>query len=149
MGRGPVRTGVTAVFPRGVGGVAYTVGVLVQCNYGLRRQLTIAGVPVGTEISDLRLCLFTAEVPTQVWLRGEPRCDGGDAARPAGSREDRGSIIIVVATDAPLFPHQLDRVVKRAALGVGKMGGGSAVTRRATSSSRSRLRTARRSRRQP
>jgi L-aminopeptidase/D-esterase-like protein len=144
-----VRTGVTAVFPRGVGGVAYTVGVLVQCNYGLRRQLTIAGVPVGTEISDLRLCLFTAEVPTQVWLRGEPRCDGGDAARPAGSREDRGSIIIVVATDAPLLPHQLDRVVKRAALGVGKMGGGSAVTRRATSSSRSRLRTARRSRRQP
>ncbi len=104
-------------------GVTYTVGVLVQCNYGLRRQLTIAGVPVGREISDLRPCLATRDVPAQVWLRSEPRCDGAEAMPPAGTRAERGSIIIVVATDAPLLPHQLHRVAKRAALGVGKMGG--------------------------
>lgn len=76
----------------------YTVGVLVQANYGSRDQLTIAGVPVGKEITDLR--------PTE----GRPD-------------EDQGSIIVVAATDAPLLPHQLHRFVKRVALGVGTMGG--------------------------
>ena len=76
----------------------YTVGVLVQANYGSREQLTIAGVPVGKEITDLR--------PT------------------AGKKdEDEGSIIVVVATDAPFLPHQLNRLVKRVSLGVGAMGG--------------------------
>ncbi|MBM4161069.1 MAG: P1 family peptidase [Ignavibacteria bacterium] len=75
---------------------AYTVGVLVQANYGGRSQLTIAGVPVGREISDLM---------------------------PERGKSDDGSIIVVVATDAPVLPHQLKRIAKRAALGIGKNGG--------------------------
>jgi L-aminopeptidase/D-esterase-like protein len=78
----------------------YTVGVLVQCNYGARSELRIAGVPVGEEIPDL--------LPDRAHAGGA----GGD-----------GSIIIVVATDAPLLPHQLKRIATRAALGVGRMGG--------------------------
>jgi len=74
----------------------YTVGVLVQANYGTRSQLTIAGVPVGREIQDLR-----------------PRVREGGG----------GSIIAVIATDAPLLPHQLKRIAERASLGVGKTGG--------------------------
>jgi len=74
----------------------YTVGVLVQANYGGRSGLTIAGVPVGREITDL----MPKEVPA-----------------------DTGSIIVVIGTDAPLLPHQLKRVVKRAALGIAKNGG--------------------------
>ena len=84
-----------------VGG--YTVGVLVQCNYGLRQHLRIAGVPVGAEIPDL--------MPARV--AGE----AGDAST------ETGSIIVVVATDAPLLPHQLKRVVTRVAVGVSRMGG--------------------------
>ena len=76
----------------------YTIGVLVQCNYGSRARLSIAGVPVGQEIPDL--------LPTRDTIPGE-----------------RGSIIIVVATDAPLLPHQLKRLAKRASLGVGRLGG--------------------------
>ena len=76
----------------------YTLGVLVQANYGARNQLTIAGVPVGKEITDLR--------PT------EGKVD-----------EDQGSIIVVVATDAPFLPHQLNRLVKRVSLGIGVVGG--------------------------
>ncbi len=76
----------------------YTIGVLVQCNYGSRARLSIAGVPVGQEIPDL--------LPTRDTIPGE-----------------RGSIIIVVATDAPLLPHQLKRIAKRASLGVGRLGG--------------------------
>jgi L-aminopeptidase/D-esterase-like protein len=75
----------------------YTVGVLVQANYGSRKLLSIAGVPVGEEITDL--------MPEQK------------------KDEDQGSIIVVVATDAPLLPHQLERLVKRVSLGVGVMGG--------------------------
>jgi D-aminopeptidase len=71
----------------------YTVGVLVQCNYGWRSQLRIAGVPVGREIAN-----HTVR-------------DG-----------DIGSIIIVIATDAPLIPTQLKRVVRRATLGLGRDG---------------------------
>lgn len=76
----------------------YTVGVLVQANYGSRSQLTIAGVPVGKEITDLK----------------------PSAGKPD---EDQGSIIVVAATDAPFLPHQLNRFVKRVALGVGAVGG--------------------------
>src|SRR5438105_7561873 len=72
---------------------AYTVGVLVQCNYGRRSQLRIAGVPVGKEIPD-----------HTVW---------GD---------DVGSIIVVVATDAPLIAPQLKRLAKRVSLGLGRDG---------------------------
>jgi L-aminopeptidase/D-esterase-like protein len=78
----------------------YTNGVLVQCNYGGRDGLTIAGVPVGREIPDLR-----PEV--------HPMPQGGE----------NGSIIVVVATDAPLLPHQLKRLARRVPLGIGRMGG--------------------------
>jgi L-aminopeptidase/D-esterase-like protein len=82
----------------------YTVGVLVQCNYGIRRDLRIAGVPVGAEIPDL----LPSDVPAS------------PAVPPNG---ESGSIIVVVATDAPLLPHQLKRIATRVALGVGRMGG--------------------------
>ena len=94
----------------------FTVGVLVQCNFGLRRQLRIAGVPVGQEITDPQACYATqADLgPDQ----SEKRCPAGsDKAR------EQGSIIAIVATDAPLLPHQLRRVARRVALGVGRMGG--------------------------
>jgi L-aminopeptidase/D-esterase-like protein len=100
----------------------FTVGVLVQCNYGARRQLTISGVPVGREISDLMPCYTIA--PSGSPGRDYPAC-GSQGAVPTGGdpTAEYGSIIIVVATDAPLLPHQLKRLVKRAALGVGRMGG--------------------------
>ena len=79
------------VLPAKLGG--YTVGVLVQCNYGRRSQLRIAGVPVGKEIPDHTV-----------------------------REEDIGSIIIVVATDAPLIPTQLKRLARRATLGLGRDG---------------------------
>ncbi len=77
-----------------------TVGVLVQCNCGRRAQLTIAGVPVGREIRD-----------------GVPY-----AANQPGIREDTGSIIIVIATDAPLLAHQLKRLARRATMGLARTG---------------------------
>ena len=78
----------------------YTVGVLVQANYGLRRNLTIASVPVGKEITDLM-----PEI-------GQP-----------SPISDTGSIIVIIATDAPLLPYQLKRMARRAALGLGRLGG--------------------------
>lgn len=71
----------------------YSVGVLVQCNYGVREELRIAGVPVGREIPE-----------HTVWAR------------------DQGSIIAVVATDAPLIPSQLKRLARRVSLGLGRVG---------------------------
>jgi L-aminopeptidase/D-esterase-like protein len=79
-------------------GGGYTVGVLVQANYGRRQNLHIAGVPVGQEITDL--------LPERGKLN-----DGS------------GSIIVVAATDAPLLPHQLKRMATRIALGIGIVGG--------------------------
>jgi L-aminopeptidase/D-esterase-like protein len=95
---------------------AFTVGVLVQCNFGLRRQLRIAGVPVGSEIADLKPCYATSGplAPEQQSMRCPA---GGD------KQQEQGSIIAVIGTDAPLLPHQLRRVARRAALGVGRMGG--------------------------
>jgi L-aminopeptidase/D-esterase-like protein len=78
----------------------YTVGVLVQCNCGGREQLRIAGVPVGREIS-----------ANKVW-----------SGAASSNQADRGSIIITVATDAPLLPHQLKRLARRASLGLGRTG---------------------------
>lgn len=85
-----------------VDGVAYTVGLLVQCNFGERRQLTVAGVPVGRHITDL--------MPTR----------GDSSAPPPGGRE--GSIILVAATDAPLLDRQLARICRRAMLGLARTG---------------------------
>src|SRR5579863_5233675 len=77
----------------------YTVGVLVQCNYGMRPNLRVAGVPVGKEIPN-------------------------DAAYSAANFDelDRGSIIVIVATDAPLLSHQLKRLARRVSLGLGRDG---------------------------
>jgi L-aminopeptidase/D-esterase-like protein len=102
----------------------YTLGVLVQCNYGVRRLLRIAGVPVGTEIPDLLPCLDAAEPRPNADER-YPRCTARVGARdpgPGGVGE-MGSIIVVVATDVPLLPHQLQRVARHVSLGIGKMGG--------------------------
>jgi D-aminopeptidase len=86
----------------------WTVGVLVQANYGEREQLRIDGVPVGQAIP-------VSDVPSPY-----PDDDtGADGRRPdPGS----GSIIIIVATDAPLLPHQCERIAQRAGLGLARMG---------------------------
>lgn len=101
----------------------YTVGVLVQCNCCSRRELRVAGVPVGEEIPDLLPC-SASDDPT---VRGRtPRCDAAPAvpgARDVEGDDGQGSIIVVVATDAPLLPHQLKRVATRVALGIGRSGG--------------------------
>jgi D-aminopeptidase len=76
----------------------YVVGVLVQANYGRRERFRVDGVPVGKLIGD--------RIPL-----------------PQSPHGDWGSIIGVVATDAPLLPHQCDRLAQRAGLGVGRMGG--------------------------
>jgi len=71
----------------------YVVGVLAQCNHGGRQQLRIAGVPVGVELTDEVL-----------------------------KKEDQGSVIVVVATDAPLLPHQLKRLARRVSMGLARVG---------------------------
>ena len=76
----------------------YTVGVLVQANHGGARNLTIAGVPVGKEL-----------LPPPIKVESKP--------------EGAGSIIVVVATDAPLLPTQLKRLAKRTIIGIGRVGG--------------------------
>jgi len=77
----------------------YVVGVLVQCNYGARQNLRIAGIPVGREIESEDPYAF---VPSDL--------------------AERGSIIVVVATNAPLLPHQLKRIARRVSLGIGRNG---------------------------
>ncbi len=89
------------VLPADQGG--YTVGVLVQCNTGSRSQLRIAGIPVGKLVS-------TTPGPVGMGFPTDPE-------------RDVGSIIIVVATNAPLVSAQLDRLCKRATLGLGRVGG--------------------------
>ena len=97
----------------------YTVGVLVQCNYGSRRDLRIAGVPVGEEIPDLAGCIANNDpLPPNA---GRRHCDERPSVRD--DAPEQGSIIVVVATDAPLLPHQLKRIVTRVSLGIGRQGG--------------------------
>lgn len=107
------------VLPASQGG--YTVGVLVQCNYGARKDLRIAGVPVGEEIPDLAACYaVSGNVP--IGDSGvRRRCT--DVPDREESRPEQGSIIVVVATDAPLLPHQLKRIATRVSLGIGRQGG--------------------------
>jgi L-aminopeptidase/D-esterase-like protein len=100
----------------------YTVGVLVQCNYGKRRLLTVAGVPVGEEIPDLQACTTGDWAPSNTLITDMPLCTKQGALR-ASFPEGMGSILVVVATDAPLLPHQLGRIARRVPLGIGKMGG--------------------------
>jgi D-aminopeptidase len=77
----------------------WTVGALVQANYGRRFMLRVDGAPVGR-------VLTSGRVPT-------PLEEG-----------EKGSIIVILATDAPLLPHQCDRLARRASIGLGRMGGG-------------------------
>ncbi len=84
-----------------IGTQEYVIGILVQANYGLRPLLTIAGAPVGQEITDL--------MPEEHSTQKPP--------------SEQGSIIVVIATDVPLLPHQLKRIARRAPLGVAKVGG--------------------------
>lgn len=78
----------------------YTVGVLVQANYGRREDLTIAGIPVGRSITDLLPEIHGLEPP-----------------------HEGNSIIVIIATDAPLLPHQLKRLARRAPIGIARVGG--------------------------
>jgi L-aminopeptidase/D-esterase-like protein len=98
----------------------YTVGVLVQCNFGSRRDLRIAGVPVGEEITDLLPCIANNEATPN---NNRPHCDAANRGEAREQSEDQGSIIVVVATDAPLLPHQLKRIATRVSVGVGRQGG--------------------------
>lgn len=86
----------------------FTVGVLVQANHGRREDLRVAGIPVGREM--------TGHWPE---VRGTIAA-GPDKGKPA--LLDKNSLLIVIATDAPLMPHQLERLARRAALGVGRNG---------------------------
>jgi D-aminopeptidase len=111
------------VLPAAAGG--FVVGALVQCNYGTRTQLRIAGIPVGREITGVDPCVGALIDPPLKAGDGRqiPVC--GSAAGPSeqpAEEPEQGSIIIVVATDAPLSPDQLKRVVRRVALGMGRMG---------------------------
>lgn len=81
-----------------IAGREYTVGILVQANYGVRKTFTIAGVPLGDKLDDL-MPVFRA------------------------TDRETGSIIVVVATDAPLLPHQLKRLARRVPIGISKVGG--------------------------
>jgi len=85
-----------------IDGSTYTLGVLVQANYGLRRNLQIAGVPVGQTLTD--------SGPKIIGLKSYPTTE-------------TGSIIVVVATDAPLLPHQLKRIAQRVPVGIARVGG--------------------------
>ena len=84
--------------PEKLGG--WTVGAFAQTNFGRRFQLTVAGVPVGQHVKD-----------NSIWSNGE---------NPF--KQDDGSLIIIIATDAPLLPHQLKRLAKRASLGMARTG---------------------------
>ena len=83
---------------------SYTVGAIVQSNFGAKRNLSITGVPVGVELKDTLNSVFN----------GPPK---------SRRQEGDGSIIVIVATDVPLLPHQLKRIAQRIPLGIGIVGG--------------------------
>ena len=83
---------------------SYTVGAIVQSNFGAKRNLSIAGVPVGVELKDTLNSMFN----------GPPK---------SRRQEGDGSIIVIIATDVPLLPHQLKRIAQRIPLGIGIVGG--------------------------
>tara|TARA_B100001245_G_scaffold234728_1_gene220915 strand:+ start:1056 stop:2222 length:1167 start_codon:yes stop_codon:yes gene_type:complete len=87
-----------------INGEKFVVGVLVQSNFGSKKNLTISGVPVGLELADTLSRIYNAP--------------------PSNRRkEGDGSIIVIVATDAPLLPHQLKRIAHRIPIGIGNVGG--------------------------
>ena len=95
--------GGTGTASRRVGG--YTVGVILQANFGRRNELVIAGVPVGRELADL-----------------PPKPPAGESSDTIGNGRE-GSVIVVIATDAPLLPHQLKRIARRVPMGLARVGG--------------------------
>jgi D-aminopeptidase len=103
---------------------SYTVGVLVQCNYGSARGLRVAGIPVAREMKLQPHCVAKLTSPPQmIFGQAAKLCDPSRLAiADAPDQEHRGSIIIVIATDAPLTPEQLKRVARRAAVGLGRLG---------------------------
>ena len=123
VSRGPVEegnvgggTGMVAFgFKAGIGtssrvvpmpdGRACTMGVLVQANFGRRERLTVDGVPVGRFLTPDRIPLPDTN--------GQPHPDPAEA----------GSVIVIAATDAPLLPHQCERIAQRVSLGIGRIGG--------------------------
>lgn len=108
----------------------YTVGILVQCNQGLRQDLRIAGAPVGELMTEPSACYSDRSIPAALRRQGVPWCPGvgGRGAEDSGGLlesipEGAGSIIIVLATDAPLLPTQIKRLVTRTTMGLARMGG--------------------------
>jgi D-aminopeptidase len=94
--------GGTGTASRTVG--PWTVGVLVQANHGTRERLTVDGVAVGRQLG--------RDAIASPWDQVEARAEGA------------GSIIVILATDAPLLPHQLERLAQRAVIGIARAGGG-------------------------
>jgi L-aminopeptidase/D-esterase-like protein len=106
----------------------YTVGVLVQTNYGERRSLRIGGIRMGERLAEDRPRFLDPDLFPKDnagyfarWSYAGSVHDTGEA--PASKGAGDGSIIVVVVTDAPLLPHQLKRVAKRPGLGIGRLGG--------------------------
>src|SRR5688500_3328406 len=107
----------------------YIIGVLVQCNFG--GDLRILGVPIRPEIGDLGTCTVLPQPLSRSWTRQIPRCPPtrGAAADPAaGDHEGRGSIIVIVATDASLLLHQFERLARLVGLGLGRLGSSSSIS---------------------
>jgi len=103
----------------------YTVGVLVQCNYGNARQLRVAGIPVAREMHLQPRCVEKLLDPPVHDYFGKPVpvCEAKVATTADGVRApEEGSIIVVVATDAPLTPDQLKRLAHRVSVGLGRVG---------------------------
>jgi D-aminopeptidase len=112
-------------------GRTYTLGVFVQCNYGTRDELRIAGVPVAREMKASPFCLAKPLDPPPAALQRfkTPMCDKSildqaqDTANAGMPKEaEQGSIIVIVGTDAPLSPDQLKRLARRVPLGLGRAG---------------------------
>jgi len=82
----------------------FTVGALVQSNFGIKKNLTISGVPVGSELLNVGNAVFNGPLTSR-------------------RQEGDGSIIVIIATDAPLLPHQLKKIAQRVSLGIGTVGG--------------------------
>jgi D-aminopeptidase len=103
----------------------YTVGVLVQCNYGYSEGLRVAGIAVAREMRLQSECVTEQRTPSVLDWDGNPAkvCDPTMAAVADGARKaEMGSIIVIVATDAPLTPDQLKRLARRVAVALGRLG---------------------------
>ena len=103
----------------------YTVGVLVQCNYGGSNQLRVAGIPVAREMKLQTPCVEKKLDPPVLLWSGKPApvCEGTVARTADGAHApEMGSIIVIVATDAPLTPDQLKRLARRVSVGLGRVG---------------------------